>query len=653
MGVLRDNWVKQMTFAMQMSNPDMDVKEIEREVKRVFDERFTDHEAQLYNNYENVVAKVSLNQMVDWFQRAKPLIAESGVFFHQKAEKRNVNVEIIKEKMLDARKLYKKEMFQAISRGDMFEADVKNRQQLNSKKAANSGYGAEGQSSSFLYNIHSAMSVTACGRGQISTACQCFENFIEDNVLFFNMNEFFVYVYNIVSEASQWKFDTFKIVRKVPSREKFIERFRKKFGHPTLCNVDMIGSMYDQLNDELRIRVYYKANLREFFLLRKPYEIYSDILAIDADFIDPNDVPKEMEEPVRVLTDIVVEFVGYIYSVFRYEDRTRYQKRKATIVIDTDSNFIYYGDLLSYLLTILPTRMFRNTAAKEMFELRVLNVLSVFVTRLITDTLFHYLDVVNVPEEERKHVNMKNELFYSTVFVTYAKKSYLGLLKRREALILPKPKIDVKGVNFFKSTASADTSQFIYSDILMDEILNPKDGNISLHRIYRKIYNFQNRITDEIASGNMGYLKRSIKVKTADAYAAPLRIGQYKAVYVWNEIVEDSERIELPATVTLIKVKLRKIQDVAPLAQWPKIYDKVMELFKTNEEIATKGINTIALPETYETIPDWVLSVIDVETLVSNNMSLFTQLYKPLGLCRGDVSHNSKTMQYYTNIVRI
>ena len=155
MGVLRDNWVKQMTFAMQMSNPDMDVKEIEREVKRVFDERFVDHEAQLYNNYENVVAKVSLNQMVDWFQRAKPLIAESGVFFHQKAEKRNVNVEIIKEKMLDARKLYKKEMFQAISRGDMFEADVKNRQQLNSKKAANSGYGAEGQSSSFLYNIHS------------------------------------------------------------------------------------------------------------------------------------------------------------------------------------------------------------------------------------------------------------------------------------------------------------------------------------------------------------------------------------------------------------------------------------------------------------------------------------------------------------------
>ena len=191
---IKDQWVKVMTRSMCMAHPEMSKDEVRKKVIKIFDKKFVDHDAVMYNNYEETIANVTLSKMVDWFQDGKPLICESGVYFMPKSIKRNINAEIVKENMLDARKVHKKEMFECLDKGDEFGASVKNIQQANDKKAANSQYGASAEPSSFLYNLHAAMSVTSCGRGQLSTACQCVENLLEDNVKFFNMDEFYTWV---------------------------------------------------------------------------------------------------------------------------------------------------------------------------------------------------------------------------------------------------------------------------------------------------------------------------------------------------------------------------------------------------------------------------------------------------------------------------
>ena len=243
--ILKHEWISRMTMAMCATHPDVEKSKIEEMVAQIYAKRVKDTEVQIFNNYENTLASATLLSLVDWFRNSKPLIAESGVYFYPKSQKRNVNVEIIKDDMLDIRKIHKKEKFKAMQAGDEFLAAVKDLQQANDKKAANSGYGAEGQSSSFLYNIHSAMSVTSCGRGQISTACQCFENLLEDNVLFFHMTEFYNWVYNIIHEEPDWKYDVWDVVGISPSRQQFIDRYTKKFGHESLCNPEEIGQVYD------------------------------------------------------------------------------------------------------------------------------------------------------------------------------------------------------------------------------------------------------------------------------------------------------------------------------------------------------------------------------------------------------------------------
>lgn len=665
--VLKNGWIMRMTMAMQITHPDVSKDKIEACVAKIYEKRVKDTNVQLYNSYENTVTNASLLQLPDWFQTRKPLIAESGVYFYPKDQKRNVNVEIIKDDMLDARTIHKGEKFKARIAGDVFLEAVKDSQQANDKKAANSGYGAEGESSSFLYNINSAMSVTACGRGQISTACQCFENLWADNVKFFHMTEFYEFVWNIIHERPNWKFDTDDIIPVTPSRKQFIKRFLPKFGHIDIANADEIGQTYDYLDDEQRKRVYYNSNFRLFITNnRRPNDLYNKIISTGCEFVNPNKPPEEIQAPLNKLVEMIVEFVGYRHGVFRYEDRTRYQKRAVAVVIDTDSTFIAYYSLYKFLTNgVLVGKMFRNRQDEETYKLRVLNVLACASTAMIKRRLWDYTGVANVAEDERHYVNMKNEFDNSRMIITYAMKSYIALQRRQEDVVFDEPNLDVKGVNFFKSTASEDTSKFIYDKILMGQLLDPPSGKISLRDTYREINKFQQNMTKEIKSGNMGYLKRSIRVKTEDGYANPMRIGQYKAVYCWNKIVSDKHKIKLPATVTLVKVMLRNKQDAAALENWPEIYNKVIDLFDhdadvgdyidkaTGKIVKGKGIKAIAIPTDYDEVPEWLLAIIDVDTLVSDNMALFTQLNRPLGLSKATVSHNGASSVYYTNIVRI
>ena len=683
---LQKNWVSQVVQALQLINPDMTHSELVSFAEKEFRKHYTDHKAVIFNSYENITFHTTLGETVDWIQSFRPLIAESGVFFYPKDQKRNLNIEIIKECMLDARTIHKAEKFAALDAGDVFLASTKDIQQANDKKAANSGYGAEGQRSSFLFNMHSAMSVTSCGRGQLSTASQCIENLMADYVKFFNMDEFFTYINHIANEKHEWKFDVNQVVDEVPNEDQYTKRFLGKFLHVTFADEDKIRKVYQNLSDELRIRTYYKANLLEFLSNFMPRRILTEIMSMKCKFkklnkdgtekphyfIDPNDVPDSIQEPLDLLTSMVMEFVLYKYGVFRYEDRMRYQKRYGIPVSDTDSVFIGYQNQCEYIeQNILPKSLKRKDDKgkheEKMQHIKLINILSYITSAGIKGTLWHYLSKVHVAEADRGYIKMKNEFYYSRLIVTHAKKSYVGLMQRQESHVYDKPKLDVKGVNFFKSTASERTSDFIYQEILMNQLLQPKDGKISLQRTYKTIHDFQMDIAKDIKKGDMGFLKRSIKVKTPDAYANPMSIGAYKAVWIWNYIVgEDSpNRISLPATTTQVKVILRNKQDAAKLEQWPDIYEKVIDLFENNPEVGDvydpttgkikkgKGIKTIALPDDMDEVPDWILEVIDVDTLVNDNMALFTQIMRPLGLQKGTTTHNGSNLAYYTNIVRI
>ena len=335
--VVREQWVKTMTDALVLKHPGISRDKIRKQVDEIFEKRFRDTKCQIYDNYNENIYDITLAGTLDWIRQKNPLICESGVFFHQKSECRSLQTEIIKECMLDTRDIHKGEKFKAMEAGDIVTANIKEIQQTNDKKAANSGYGAEGEKSSFLFNLHSAMSVTAAGRGQLSTALQSMENYFADNVKFFAEDDFMVHVLNIVGEKNDWKFLTGDYVPEVPTKEQFVSRFVGKFRNPKKAPVKSIERVYESLDDEMRKRVFYKCYMRAFLMLPKIRKILEDIAHTNAQFIDPNKIVPELAEHVGRLQDLAVEFVNYKHSIYKYEDRSKSLPRAVITTADTDS----------------------------------------------------------------------------------------------------------------------------------------------------------------------------------------------------------------------------------------------------------------------------------------------------------------------------
>ena len=335
--VIRDEWVSHMTKALCLKHPGKSKDKIREQVEKIFDKKFVDTKCQIYDNYNEEIYDVTLAGTLDWIKDKNPLICESGVFFHQKSECRSLQTEIIKECMLDMRDIHKGEKFKAMEAGDSITAGIKDLQQNNDKKAANSGYGAEGEKSSFLFNLHSAMAVTAAGRGQLSTAMQSMENYFGDSVKFFDENDFLTFVMNIVSEKTDWKFNTFDYIEIIPSKKEFVERFRTKFRFVRKAPIQTIENVYESLNEEMRVRVFYKCNMRAFLLQPKITKLIEKLAETKVEFIDPNKIVGDIAEPLAKLQELCIEFVNYKFSVYKYEDRSKSLPRSVIIVSDTDS----------------------------------------------------------------------------------------------------------------------------------------------------------------------------------------------------------------------------------------------------------------------------------------------------------------------------
>lgn len=659
---IKDEWISRNLKILKILKPNMSETKLLKFLDKKFEENFKDTEAKIYNSYDEIVIDTTLAKTIDWVQIEKPYISESGCFFKNRYKCRNLNAEIM-EGQLDRRVIRKREMFEAKQAGDVILEAFKDICQGNEKKRANSGYGAEGNHTSFLFNAHSAISITAAGRSSLSVAGMCFENLFANFVKFKNIDELYTYLYNITIDKKHWKYSIDEVIDIIPSKSDFINNLKEKFDTDVKYDEYRLEEIYDNLSKDMRIRVYYTSNMKKFLKNTIPRDLIRDIMKTPSEFVDPNKIPKDIAPLVLVFNEIVTEFVGYRYQHFRYEDRMKADKKANIVVSDTDSTFLYLGDIVRYVMNnLLPIKLFKNKDVKKSYRIKLVNLFCVLGSTAASDALYNYLDKVNVEDDFKSQVNMKNEYYLEIVGVTFAKKSYFGILSRKEGFIYSKPKLEVKGVNFFKSTSTEKTTKFIYDEILMKRIFDTKTGEIDIKSIVRKIKEYENMMYKDIKNGDMGYYKKSVKVKSQDAYVDPMKISAYKATYVWNSLVDFSEQISFPAVTTSVKVNIKTIKDLAPLEKYPEIFEKfvyLLEKDKNLQRIDSKGkskfigIKSIALPYGTDKVPDWLLELIDIETIISDNMKLFTQLYRPLGFKPGTNSHNGTQIKYYTNIIKL
>jgi DNA polymerase elongation subunit (family B) len=512
------------------------------------------------------------------------------------------------------------------------------------KVLANSYYGILGERNSVFYNPHVQNSITMTGQDLITTAILTIENFLADNVKFEDFDDIVNFIFETLSENVD---DQILKYVDEPVSKSDLARYLTSKTNKRLDDLSekKLNDMISKLSSEDINRLFYKNRVVEFLKNSYVKERFSRLLSFKYDTEDPTkEMSKELKPFIKMITD-------FCFSNIIFEDRFKRvinMDRKNVVVSDTDSTFI---NLSSYIDAT--NKMFSlNTENKDQ-QLTLMNIYIDIVTEVLAKTFSKMTGNSGLLDQFKPIISMKNEFVFSRIMLTRNKKSYAGTITSELGKLLPKPVLDMKGLSIRKSSV-AKTLKKQFTDILKEDVLNVK--NINLAHIIKKFDQLGLEVEKSLKNGDLTYsLPKNIE--NIDGYKDASMQEPVRGTIVWNSI-EPETPIVPPEKVNI--VKMRAFDKTSPeleklkLSNEPKYNSIIKTVFnegveKPTIDISRFGLSVVSIPKSVERIPEYLLPMIDFQSMVNNNMTNGYIILESLGIYTEEV----KTTKYKSNIIEI
>lgn len=658
--------------------------------------RFKDSQVEIDNNYKKKIVPMTLLDTCDYIENKKPIIAASGVLFQRHENSTNLLYKVIDD-FIENRKVAKKTMFKYPKGSDEFV--YWNLQQLLAKRDVNAIYGAMGQYSCILYNLHVAESTTTQGRSMISSSILFFEAFLSNNVKFGSLNEIITFIDHVMEERSERIYNDDVILDENITVAECFTKLMRTCGFngyiPSRKDMEIVWDILIKIPQEDINRLFYKNNLYSFFDNRVLTESIKFILKeLDAPFLNPNEVPNEIKAAMDEVYMMTKEYVYYSHQVIDKLGRAENMQRDVSIIIDTDSTIVSFDAWYRYVLrktydvpmkiknTEYSIESFINGSDKMMkigskkdnmdindysedkvqkdrlicpvamipqdnLRYSIINIIANICGRLIIEYMYKYAcnsNTLGVPGSDRTCLLVqKNEFLFKRAAVCNGKKHYADIQEIQEGNMVPESaSMAIMGLELMKSSL-AKTTQEDLKKILYEDILNAR--TIDQVNVINKLKAVEDKIKTSIKNGERLYLKPST-MKSMSNYDDPMRIQPVKGAVVYNKIKYDympAINMDERNAVDILKVNIDK-KNIGPLYEFNiDIYTALCELL--NLPAFKDGIKAISLPPDVQ-IPEWLFDYIDFDTIVNDNLTPFP--IETIGLSRMD-----KSAINYTNIIRL
>jgi hypothetical protein len=305
--------------------------------------------------------------------------------------------------------------------------------------------------------------------------------------------------------------------------------------------------------------------------------------------------------------------------------------RRCTLVSDTDS-VIFTTD-----------RIVQWYAPQDRFcqDARDINAFSVFMVSQTLEHLFAWMSTgMGMEGNGRLKAKMKNEFYYPIFIRTALRKHYAGIIAIQEGKILPKPKLDIKGVNFRGSEVSAASTKRFSKFVTWTLTELSKTGHIYASELLSHVATHEADIYRSLMKGEKTYLT-STPVKLKEDYDDP-ETTNYFYYMLWAEVFAPVfGAFELPNKGYIINV----VGDGKILAAEPwlesleKIDPKLRQRFEAfMARYPKKRITRFIIPPSLAEIPEVFRTVLDARRIVFSNNGPFYLLMKSFGLGLTDTS---------------
>ena len=621
-------WVSEMKIKLMRTYPSMSESDIEEKLYRIINTRMKDHPCLLDNNYLGTSRNTTLLAMTEFFAKQKPILAGYGVLFKPHDKSANASAGLLIES-LDNRNKIKAER-KKYPQGS-YEFLVRDIGQGNEKVIANSYYGAAGADTSVFYNLYVAASTTGTGQALIATAETSFEALLEGNIKFFDLDECLLFIDRVIKTDMDMNFKVSNpysddMVKRV------VDRLLSQFRDDQSNNDDyrtMLTTIVSNLSNYDQLRLYFKNNLYVFLRdVSEVKELLTILCSETESFRNPNKVPEEIEDTITTLWQYIFHNVCHIHPTRSRIVRDSQHTRFATVTQDTDSTMV---TIAKYMELMLSQNLTNQVAAENEDELDFIccNIMAYILTRYSQCFLERYCQDVNMPADQHKRINMKNEFYNLMMILTPKKKRYVSYTRLQEGQLIDPPIVKISGLDFIKSTTSDDVKSF-FTSIIHDDILNVDEINVS--SIIRKIKNFREILRSSFLNGELTYLNL-VSAKEPEAYKKPYSQQAIKATIVWNA-VEKNRLINLPEKIFIVKMDYKtekrfndnidRFGDVADIIR--------KEIFESPiGEIAKGGITVVGIPQNIDRLPQWVIDTMDIDTMVDDIISKFNPILESLG----------------------
>jgi hypothetical protein len=585
-----------------------------------------------YSNTNQKNEVMNQEQFVDFFLNKPYILSGYSVLYENQDNSINIGSSALKM-LLDSRKVFKKKMEESEYGSDQY--TYYKILQSTYKVLANSYYGILGERNSVFYNPHVQNSITMTGQDLITSAILTLENFLADNVRFEDFDD----VMNFISEELSEKVEDqiLKYIDEPVSNDDLVDylvlKTNKKLSDVALGRLKIVVS---KLSLEEVNRLFYKNKMIKF--VENSY-VRDKMLNI----IKTNDENLKVE-----FTKMISDFC---FSNIIFEDRFKRVlniDRKNVVVSDTDSAFINLSNYIGHT-----TKMFNLEKSNADEQISVMNVFIAIVTSILEKSFLKLTGNMGLIEEFKPVISMKNEFVYKRLMLTRNKKSYAGTIVSELGKLLTKPVLDMKGLSIRKSSV-AKRLRKQFTDILRDDVLNAEKVNLSY--IIKKFDELGLTVENSLRSGDMTYsLPRNIE--NIDGYKDPSMQEPVRGTLVWNSIEPESP-ITPPEKVNIIKLKAfdKSSPDLQALrlSNESKYNSIVKTVFnegvdKPNIDISRFGLSVVSIPKSIDKIPNYLLQMIDYQSMVNTNMTNGYIILESLGIYTEEV----KTTKYKSNIIEI
>lgn len=636
-----NKWVDAQLRVYKTKYPHVSDEELRAAITNIAKKKINDREVTVHNNHLKQRQKMPMSKLMTFIETQKPIISGYGVMYLDQNKMYNPSAKMLEGFQTNRDNI--KGRLKVLAQGT-YEYALADLQQNNEKVCVNSYYGSCGAPTSRFYNIYNAASATITGQIIISTASQVFEGFLSNNVAFFDLDDCVEFIMAVTEPHVKYT----KLQVPDVELETVMQRLIANFNDYKDNYDPILRSYVESLSQEDLNRLYYRNNFYEFTNIPEVRSMIRYIFSNTSPYILPQCVPDEIHKELEYLWLCYRDYVYHNHSPKSRIQRLRNNVRNAVIVVDTDSNIIHIQNQIDYIYNDIcgDIDVVQNQNYDDM-EMTIANVICYMMSEVVELILADLTQRCNLLPDYGALVQMKNEFLASTIMTTRNKKWYGLISKLREGVLLDPPKVTIKGMSFIKSTTN-DVTKKHFENLVKQRVLLPS-RKVDVVEILSDVRRFENLIAQSLDEGEVTFASPH-KTKDIEAYTFPDRIQSVRASIAWNAVYPD-QPIQPPDRIQVIKVKMDTLEDIEDLKDdEPEIYQALVKgVFNhPKEEIAKKGINVFAIPNSVSKIPEWIRPYIDKEKIIDDNIKLGDSVMHAMGLSTADMSRSE-----VTNIIRV